>query len=408
VAEPVAVALIGVSGFADRHYRDLLDQVALGRVRLVAATVINPAEETEKCAHLRALGCTLHTDLAGMLAAHAGAIALCVIPTGIHLHAPMTIAALRAGANVLVEKPAAATIQDVRAMQAAEAASRRFVAVGFQNWYSAELPRMKAMIAAGRLGRIRAIAIRCRWPRRAAYYQRNAWAGRLRLGEAWVLDSPISNAVAHQLNQALFLAGASARASAQPLAVQAELYRAYDIGTFDTASLRVETAEGIPVLMQVSHACADVVDPEIVVRGERGLMRWTFTGTRCEPGDGPAEDWPTDSGDDLRRRLYAAVLARISDPAAAVCDLAIAGAHTLVVNGAHECGAVIALPPELRRHVATSDGESQMVIAGIDAAIDRAFTEDRLFSEIGVPWARPARRVELAGYERFPRDGAVS
>ena len=37
-----------------------------------------------------------------MLSAHEGGIDLCLIPTGIHWHARMTIAALRAGANVLV------------------------------------------------------------------------------------------------------------------------------------------------------------------------------------------------------------------------------------------------------------------------------------------------------------------
>ncbi len=115
----ITASLIGVSGFGATHYNDLLRQMERGTLRLLAATVINQEEEAEKCARLQALGVTLFTDYQAMSAQFQGQIDLCFIPTSLHLHAPMAMAAMRAGANAFIEKPAAATIQDVRAMQSA-------------------------------------------------------------------------------------------------------------------------------------------------------------------------------------------------------------------------------------------------------------------------------------------------
>ena len=53
-----------------------------------------------------------------MLSEFGGKLDLCFIPTGIDLHAPMAIEAMRAGANAFIEKPAAAVIEDIAAMQA--------------------------------------------------------------------------------------------------------------------------------------------------------------------------------------------------------------------------------------------------------------------------------------------------
>jgi hypothetical protein len=56
-----------------------------------------------------------------------------VVPTGIHHHAPMTLDALDAGCHVLLEKPAAATVDEVRQMRAASQAADRMVAIGYQH-----------------------------------------------------------------------------------------------------------------------------------------------------------------------------------------------------------------------------------------------------------------------------------
>ena len=102
------VVLIGVSGFGDVHYRDLLRWHHAGKLNFAAAAVIDNANQREKCAEMEALGIRIYDDYRHMLAAEQAD--LCCIPTGIAMHAPMSIAAMRAGMNVLVEKPAAAVM----------------------------------------------------------------------------------------------------------------------------------------------------------------------------------------------------------------------------------------------------------------------------------------------------------
>lgn len=125
-------AIIGISGWGRIHYEDLLRRRERGDIRICAATVINQAEEAEKCAFLQSIGCRIFDSHQAMLSEFGGKLDLCFIPTGIDLHAPMAIEAMRAGANAFIEKPAAAVIEDIAAMQAVERETGKHVWVGFQ------------------------------------------------------------------------------------------------------------------------------------------------------------------------------------------------------------------------------------------------------------------------------------
>ena len=399
----IRVALIGVSGFGEVHYRDILEQIECGTMRLSAATVINQADESEKCSKLRSLGCEVFTDYREMLAQFGDRLDIVFVPTGIAQHAPMTIAALEAGSNVMVEKPAAATIQSIRAMQEAESRTGRFVAVGFQHIYAAETLTMKRAILDGRLGAVQSIKCRGLWPRLDNYYQRAAWAGRLRIGDEWILDSPFNNAMAHQLNMICFLAGAEIAQSARPISVEAELHRAHDIESPDTAALRVRTAEGIPLFFFATHCCEGYLNPEIIVRGESGRIFWTFGETRIEIDGRPTVVLPSESETGVRRSLMRQLGRRLSDPSAFVCHLGIAAGHTLIVNGAHESSPVHRIKPEFVRRYPSEDSVRTEIV-GIDGVIERAFNQEKLFSELALPWAITGKRFDVGGYSIFPRE----
>lgn len=401
--KPVRVCLVGVSGYGDVHYRALLRHAALGRVRLVGATVINATEEAEKCARLQALGCRVFSNFADMVGALAHQADVCFIPTGIHLHAPMTIAAVQAGWHVLVEKPAAATIQQVRAMEAAARAAGRFVAVGFQSMYAAETLWMKQQLLDGAIGTVRVLKCRGQWPRLDAYYSRNPWAGRLRLGEEWVLDSPFHNAFAHQLNLLCFLAGTDLHQSAALHSVEAELYRARNIESADTACLRIITRQQVPLLLYVSHVAASKLDPELIVRGDRGELRWTMTEITLRRADGSVETRPFPEEEwDLRDALVRAVCARVQDPATFICDLAIAGQQTLAANAAQESAPVVPFPAELIQR-RPEQKSTRVIVTGLDDAIAAAFAAEKLFHELPVPWARRGTPINVEHYEQFPQ-----
>jgi len=395
------VAIIGVSGFGATHYEDLLEYAAAGGVRLAAATIINQEEESKKCGELRRLGCEIFGDYRAMFGAWRGRLNLCVIPTGIHQHAPMTLAALEAGSHVLVEKPAAGSIQEVDAMIQAEKQTGKFVAVGFQHIYLPEVRAMKQALLDGLIGEIRAIKCFGLWPRSDSYYTRNRWAGRLRIGGNWVLDAPFNNGFAHFLNLMGFLAGTEIDGSATPERLQAELYRAREIESADTACLRVETETGVPLLLWLTHSCREEFGPVIEVRGSRGALTWSENGILHRTPSGEILPFRTASDHTAKRRhLFDAVLGRARGDGNFICGLPIARNQTLCANGAFESSPVISLDAAFLSTVGTPP-ERLTCVEGIEDLCRQAFKSERLWSEMEVPWARAGNAVNLTGYERF-------
>ena len=285
----IGACIIGISGFGDVHYRDLMREVAGGRLRAVGATVVNQADEPEKCDRLRDVGCKLFEDHVEMLATCAGDADICFIPVGLPYHERMTCAALDAGMHVYVEKPAAPTVQEVDRMIAAEASGERFVAVGYQYMHSDATWRVKRLLLGGELGAIKSIASRNASARRMDYYTRNEWAGCARLGEQWVLDSPFNNANAHYVNLMCFWAGSELGSSAAISSVEAELYRAGPIENVDTVCFRAVTDRGIRLLYAGTHACTGKRGPDVAVVCERGTVLWDGQTVRVGPLACPPE-----------------------------------------------------------------------------------------------------------------------
>jgi predicted dehydrogenase len=80
-----------------------------------------------------------------------------------HLHADIAVAALAAGKHVLVEKPLANTVAESEAMVAAAEASSARSMIGFNYRRVPALALARALVAEGRIGRVRQV--------RAAYLQ---------------------------------------------------------------------------------------------------------------------------------------------------------------------------------------------------------------------------------------------
>ena len=396
-------AIVGVSGFGDTHYHDIRNEVEQGRAEIIAATVINQAEEPEKCAWLRTVGARIFIDWQEMMDFCHGKIDLCFLPTGIAFHAPMTIAALEAGANVFVEKPAAGTIQEVSAMEEAARKAGKFVAVGYQLIYQPDIQNLKRMLLAGHIGKIESIKTYANWCRNSRYYHRNNWAGKLRVNDTWVLDSPFNNALAHYLNLICFLAGKTFAASAVLRSVQAELYRVNPIESTDTACIRAIADNGISCCFYATHACPGSCQPVTVIVGEKGTIVYDLSRpeTTISFNDGHCESLPYVPGKEFRTNIMAALRQKLIEPDHFVCGLDIAGVQTRCCNGAHESSPIHSLPPEYFSQVTEPDGATHMEIAGIEKIIGDAFAAGKLFSEIGVPWSKPGRLVDMRGYSRF-------
>ena len=372
------VAVIGVSGYGAIYHQLLRTALQERRVRLVAAVIINPAQAAEAVAELQAGGTVIYSSADEFFAKEAGEIDLCMIPTGIQWHARLTIAALKAGMNVLVEKPLAGSLADTAAIRAAEAATGRWVAVGFQDVYSAEARELKERILSGAIGRVTEIRMLGLWPRPRAYFARNHWAGRIEADGAAVLDSPLNNAFAHFVNLGLFFAGPSAAASASVRIDSAELLRAHPIEMFDTAVIRGVSPEGVRFWLGFSHATRETRQPEIHIEGDAGNAEWHHEGD-CEivSADGTREIIPLPDAVACRETMFDLVLSRLRDPGAFICTTAIAEQHTRLIEGVQSAGKIRTIADELIDWLPNaSTGDETPAVRGLEAALERAMHQD--------------------------------
>ena len=277
----IRVGLIGVSGYGRAHLGNLLNLVKAGAAELTAAVIINPEQVQDTIAMLKEMGTKIYPSTDAMFAEQSGKLDLVCIPTGIAFHEPMTLQALAAGANVLVEKPASGTADSVSRMIEAEKKSGRFVAVGFQHIYAREVQFIKQYLLGKKLGKVRKIICAGIWPRVDQYYARNNWAGRkFAVDGTPIYDSPINNAFAHYLNLQLFFAGEDFDKSAHAVSVEGQLYRARKtIETFDNCAVRFKTENDVEIVTMLSHTSEVNSDPIIRVECEKGEVYWQVNGT---------------------------------------------------------------------------------------------------------------------------------
>jgi predicted dehydrogenase len=395
------VALIGVSGYGGTYYALLRELHSLGEIQLTAVAMIEPEKEKAIVAELGKIGCEVFSDFHEMLKRHSGRIELCAIPTGIPWHAPMTLAALGAGAHVLVEKPLAATLEEVERIHAAEVRHGRQVMVGFQYHYSVENMDLKRALLGSVIGSVQKIRVIGLWPRGAEYYSRTDWAGRIRSNQGWVLDSPISNAFAHHLSLALFFAGAQPDRSAAPVRMEAELYRAQQIENFDTAALRIETDTGVDIRLYASHSCSSTLDPEILIDGSKGSVSWMHNRSyRIAPAGAEPRFVALCDEHAARFRMFRSVLRRLRDPGEFVCGTAIAREHTRCIQAAQCAGSAHDVPKDWVENNGKPGLRSKTWIKGIEETMRRAFDRAISLGEAGCPWAQPAMRILVADSDR--------
>lgn len=410
--EPISIVLVGLGGYGQVYLAALLDQRDDTRFRVVGG--VDPAPRNcQRLAELRAFGVPIHSNLEEFYRSRRADLA--VLSSPIHHHCADTCRALSYGSNVLCEKPAAATVQDVDRMIRARDGAGRFVAIGYQWSFSTPVQRLKQDILAGHFGAPRRLRSLCLWPRDETYYHRNNWAGRQRDADgAWILDSPVNNAMAHDLHNMLYLLGPRGDASAQPAAVVAELYRANDIENFDTAALRMHTDSGAEILFYGSHAIAEESGPEFCFEFEHATVTYTTGQSRivARLSDGSSRNYGGPNDQPHATKLWTC-LAALSGDGSIPCGLEAARSQTVCANGAQDsAGSPIDFPREL----VNLKGESPkrlVWVTGLADVLRGCYAGSVLPSEASVSWARAGRRIDLRNYKHFPggahgQRGAVS
>ncbi len=146
-ARALRAGVVGLGMMGRNHVR-VWDEAIEG-VELVAVADPEP-EALRQATHGRSLAG--YADAAEMLAAEQLDLVSVVAPTSLHL--PVTLAALAAGAHVLVEKPIAATRREAEQMMAAAQAAGRLLTVGHIERFNPAVRELRRRLAGGELGRI--------------------------------------------------------------------------------------------------------------------------------------------------------------------------------------------------------------------------------------------------------------
>lgn len=142
-----------------------------------------------------------YTDIADMVSREG--IDVCVVLTPHPAHREPTIAALEAGAHVLVEKPLAASLEDCDAMIAAAERVSRTLSVVSQRRFYAPSQRIRTAIDAGKLGTPALGMVQMLGWRDEAYYRSDPWRG------SWEHEGGgvLVNQAPHQLDLLLWYMG---------------------------------------------------------------------------------------------------------------------------------------------------------------------------------------------------------
>lgn len=398
--KPVSVVLVGIGGMGSVYLEELLEHRERGDFRLAGAVDPKP-ERRSYLDRLRLFAIPVFEKLEDFYGRDRAQLA--IVSSPIHFHSSQTRLALDHGSHVLCEKPASATIQEVRQMLQAEKEAGRRVAVGYQWSFSTAVQRLKKDIERGVFGRPRRLKCLYLWPRDEVYYRRNDWAGRKRDAEGrWILDSPANNAMAHDLHNMFYILGRTRETSARPARVEAELYRAHNIENFDTAALRCFTAEGIEILFYVSHAVEADTGPVFLYEFDAGTIeaRGRNTEMRAVLSRGEVINYGSPDSEPLRKMWEAMDCVRSGGLPA--CGIEAAMSQTLCLNGAQDSmPEIIDFPRSLLR-LQGEPGRVSITVEGLEDVLIGCYEKNLLPSELGVAWGKKGKVIDLTRYRRFP------
>ncbi|MEG1891274.1 MAG: Gfo/Idh/MocA family oxidoreductase [Clostridia bacterium] len=149
-ARKLKVAIIGTGWIAEAHiesYKNMPD------VEVVAMADLVPGKAEAFAKRYGVEGVRLYPNHTALLAAEKDLDAVSVC-TYNRTHAECAIDALRAGVNVLLEKPMCVTIEEAAQIVRAEKASGKLLSIGFQPRMDPNMQMIKKIVNSGALGEI--------------------------------------------------------------------------------------------------------------------------------------------------------------------------------------------------------------------------------------------------------------
>jgi predicted dehydrogenase len=375
-APPARLILVGVGGFGKVHAERIARLADEGLVELVAA--VDPAVVLDPPT---IYGTDLYADLSEALSA-VGRVDVVIIAAPLGAHFKLATIALKAGADVYLEKPPVASVDDFRSLLEVEQQSGRVVQVGFQSLGSRALEILtEDALGIGRLVRVSAVGP---WSRTVGYWTRSPWAGRRSLGGQPVIDGVATNALAHAVVTALAIVGCRRLDDVE--SVETDLYRANAIESDDTSVVRIRTSRGFQVTCALSLCAAIEREPQVHIQGTLGRANFSYTADRVEVETEDRSRTETTSRVDLVENL----LAHRRDGTPLLVPLISTGAFMRVL------GAIAAAdePVRIDPRAITWEGEGRDRRPSVDNVehwLWRSAVSGQTFAELEVPWAHRER-----------------
>ena len=200
---PITYALIGCGRIAPNHIAAVrnngLDLAAVcdpvpQRMEAVLAPL--PAQERQRVRR--------YTDYRDMLEREQPC--LCAVATESGKHAAVGLDVLRAGANVIIEKPLALTLADARQLVAEAEARGLKLCACHQNRFNKSIQKIRTAVEEGRFGRMLHGTAHVRWNRGPDYYAQAPWRG------TWAQDGgALMNQCIHSIDLLRWMMGDDVR-----------------------------------------------------------------------------------------------------------------------------------------------------------------------------------------------------
>ena len=246
----VKIAMVGAGGFARTYLITLWNMIDSEDYELMG--IIDPyVSASTVYKEILERNIPLYNTMDEFYAEHTADLVCIASP--VQFHKEQILNAFAHGSHVLCEKPLTVYAQDVAELEKASQESGLMLGVGFQWSFSRRNRMLKQHILEGRYGKVLGIKTCISWMRADQYYR--SWHGHLYASDGSLLmDSVISNAMAHYLHFGLFLLGPTMDTARMPKSVKASLYRAKSIESFDTCSVQCEFEDGLTHNLYLTHA----------------------------------------------------------------------------------------------------------------------------------------------------------
>ncbi|WP_345472043.1 PmoA family protein [Glutamicibacter ectropisis] len=378
-----AVVLVGLNGFGRQHLINIQRLVGEEKISFLAGIDPNDPGSAIRGENTRIFSSLDEFIDSGLKPD------IIIISTPINTHADLALKALVTGADLYLEKPPTATLEQYETLLSAAQAAGVNVQVGFQALGSLALKAVAEFFESGSenspIGALRAVGASGNWLRTTGYYNRSPWAGHRQLNGIEIADGVVTNPLAHAVASALRIAGA--QRSSDVISVATDLYHAHQIEADDTSVVKLQTTTGIPVTAALTVCAKEQQDPWITIYGTEGSAVLYYTRDELIIKPNP----------DLGRSATSKVFDRVNLLENLV-DVR-AGVATELLSSLESAGAFMRVLEQIRIGpeptdipeeyvIPTDDGDQfHPVIPDIEHFIDRSVAAQSNFSSLGAPWA---------------------